>query len=223
MCERALHISVDSKICDTCRKKLSKESHNVTESEPIISEPDPPSPPSSQATESDPLFSTASEAASSLNMYLAKKGETPYSQSRAHSKSYSSQKVKKITEALQRTVITEAPIDDGTEMIKQLKEKFQVTKKRSEQVQVLTVLPKSWSVKKIQQEFGVSEYLARQSKKLVEERGILSLPGPLHGPSLPSETVNTVCTFYESDDISRVMSGKKDFVSVKKDGKRQHD
>ena len=126
--------------------------------------------------------------------------------------------MKKITETLQHTVITGAPIDEGTEMIQQLKEKFQATKKRSEQVQVLTVLPKSWTVKKIQQEFGVSEYLVRQSKKLVEERGILYLPGPLRGPSLPSETVNTVCTFYESDDISRVMPGKKDFVSVKEDG-----
>ena len=85
-----------------------------------------------------------------------------------------------------------------------------------------TVLPKSWSVKKMQQEFGVSEYLARQSKKLVEERGILSLPGPLRGPSLLSETVDTVRAFYESDDISRVMPGKKDFVSVKKEGKCQH-
>ena len=59
-------------------------------------------------------------------------------------------------------------------------------------------------------EFGVSEYLARQSKKLVKERGILSLPGPLRGPSLPSQTVDTVCAFYESDDISHVMPGKKD-------------
>ena len=82
-------------------------------------------------------------------------------------------------------------------MIQQLKEKFQETKRRSEQVQVLTVLPKSWSVKKVQQEFGVSEYLARQSKKLVEERGILSLPGPSRGPSLPPETVIDVCSFYD--------------------------
>ena len=87
---------------------------------------------------------------------------------------------------------------------------------------MLTVLPKSWLVKKVQQEFGVSEYLARQSKKLVEERGIFSLPGPSHGPSLPPETVVIVCSFYESDDISRVMPGKKDFVSVKKEGKCQH-
>ena len=76
--------------------------------------------------------------------------------------------MKKITEALQRTVITGAPIDDGTEMIQQLKEKFRETKRGSEQVQVLTVLPKGWSVNKLQQEFGVSEHLAWQSKKLVE-------------------------------------------------------
>jgi len=107
-------------------------------------------------------------------------------------------------------------------MIQQLKEKLRETKRRSEQVQVLTVLPKSWSVKKVQQEFGVSGYLARQSRKLVEERGILSLPGPSRGPSLPPETVIAVCSFYESDDISRIMPGKKDFVSVKKEEKREH-
>ena len=33
--------------------------------------------------------------------------------------------------------------------------------------------------------------------------------------------MDTVCAFYESDDISHVMPGKKDFVSVK-EGKRQH-
>ena len=114
MCERAPHISIGSKICDTCRNKLSKELQDVTE--PILSEPDPPSPPSSQATESDPLFSIASEAASSLNMYLTEIGETPYSQSKTHSKNYSRQKVN-ITEALQHTVISGAPIDDETEMI----------------------------------------------------------------------------------------------------------
>ena len=77
-------------------------------------------------------------------------------------------------------------------------------------------------MKKVQQKFGVSEYLVRQSKKQVEERGILSLPGPSRGPSLPPETVIIVSSFYESDDISRVMPGKKDFVSVKKEGKREH-
>ena len=111
-------------------------------------------------------------------MCLAEIGETPCSKSRGRSKTYFRQKVRKITEALQCTVIIGAPTDDGTDMIQQLKEKFGETRRRSEQVHVLTVLPKSWSVKQVQQEFGVSEYLAQQSKKLVEERDILSLPCP---------------------------------------------
>ena len=42
--------------------------------------------------------------------------------------------VKKITEAMQRMVIPGEPIDDGTEMVQQLKEKFQSTTKRNEQL-----------------------------------------------------------------------------------------
>ena len=71
-----------------------------------------------------------SEAVSSLNVCLAEIGETPFSRSRARSKTYSGQKVKKITEALQCTVITRAPIDDGTEMIQQLKVKFRGNKEK---------------------------------------------------------------------------------------------
>ena len=77
-------------------------------------------------------------------------------------------------------------------------------------------------MKKVQQEFGVSEYLVLQSKKLVEERSILSLPGPTRGPSLPPETVVVVWRLYESDDISHVIPGKKGFISVKKEGKYEH-
>lgn len=58
--------------------------------------------------------------------------------------------------------------------------------------------------------------MARRSKKLVEDKGILSLPDPVRRHSLLPETVDFVCAFYESDGISRVMPGKKDFVSVKK-------
>ena len=68
----------------------------------------------------------------------------------------------------------------------------------------------------------MSTYMAQKSKKLINEKGVLSLPDPKPGPSLLPETVDIVHAFYESDDISRVMPGKKDFVSVKKEGKRVH-
>ena len=212
MCERAPQIFIGSKICDTCRKKLSKE--------PPVFIPEPDSP-SSDPEEAEVYVQTP-EVVSSLNKCLVEIGETPYSQTKARGKNYSRHKVKKITEAMKRTVITGEATDDGSEMIQQLKEKFQSTTQRSEQLQILTVLPKSWSLKKIQQEFGVSNYMARKSKELVKEKGVLSLPSPKPGPSLPPETVEMVHVFYESDEISRVMPGKKDFVSVKLEGKRMH-
>ena len=76
-------------------------------------------------------------------------------------------------------------------------------------------------MKKVQQEFGVSRVFGITVKEAGEEGGILSFPDPSCGPSLPSETVIDVCSFYESDDISCVMPGKKDFVSVK-ERKRQY-
>ena len=203
MCERAPQISIGSKICDTCRKKLSKE--------PPVLIPEPDSP-SSEAEDPD-VYVHSPEAAASLNMCLADIGETPYCHTKARGKKYSRQKVEKITEAMKRTIISREIIDDGSEMIQQLKEKFQSTAERSEQLQILTVLPKSWSLKKI---------MARKSKDLVKEKGVLSHPGPKPGPSLPQETVGVVHAFYEYDNISRVMPGKKDFVSVKQDGKRVH-
>ncbi len=131
--------------------------------------------------------------------------------------------MKEITEAMRRMLISgDESDDDKSEILKQLKDKFKNTTQRSEQIQILTVLPRSWSVKKIQNEFGVTNYMARKSKELVKEKGALSTPDRKEGPSLPSEVINLVDGFYQSDDISRVMPGKKDFVSVRLEGKRRH-
>ena len=212
MCERAPQLSIGSKICDTCRKKLSRE--------PPVFNPEPDSP--SPEAEEDELYVQSPEAVSSLNKCLVELGETPCSQIKARGKKYSRQKVQKITEAMKRVVVSGEVTDDESEMIQQLKEKFQLTTQRSEQLQILTVLPKSWSLRKIQQEFGVTNYMARKSKELVKEKGILSLPSSKSGPSFPPETVEIIHVFYESDEISRVMPGKKDFVSTKVEGKRVH-
>ena len=37
-------------------------------------------------------------------------------------------------------------------------------------LQVLTVLPKSWTVQKVQEEFGASNYMIRKAKALVREQ-----------------------------------------------------
>ena len=43
----------------------------------------------------------------------------------------------------------------------------------------------------------------------------MSTPNPNHGHSLSNDTIIMVQNFYESDEISRVMPGKKDCVSIK--------
>ena len=134
--------------------------------------------------------------------------------------------MKEITESMKNLMIRSdaghTENNDGREMIKQLKDKFEVTTDRATQMQILTVLPQSWSAQKIQDEFSVTNYMARKSKELVKEKGVLSIPNPKPGPSLSPETTDLIIRFYESDEISCVLPGKKDYVSVKKEGKRVH-
>ena len=77
-------------------------------------------------------------------------------------------------------------------MITQLKDKFETATKRSDKVLVLTVLPKSWTIRKVQEEFGASNYMVRKAKELVKEKGILSTPNPKPGHTLPAETTDFV-------------------------------
>ena len=111
---------------------------------------------------------------------------------------------------------------DENEIFEQLRGKFEQSTSRSEQLQILTILPQSWTLKKIQVMFKTSDYMARKAKQLVLEKGIFATPNPKPGHFLPIKSVDLVKSFYESDDVSRVMPGKKDFVSIIQGGKRVH-
>ena len=209
MCERTPSISMGSKICDDCRKKLAKVHTNI----------------SSDSESGSEAYVDVSESLVSLNQCLSEIGETPVSKRKIKQTKYSKQKIDKITTAMKRAMTSDVQpdeTDDEGEIIKQLKERFHSATNMSEKVQILTVLPKSWSVRKLQSEFGTSNYMARKLKDLVKEKGILATPNPKSGHSLAPKTVDLVCNFYETDDVSRMMSGRKDFVSVKQGERRVH-
>ena len=84
----------------------------------------------------------------------------------------------------------------------QLKEMFQATSERSEKVQILKVLSRTWSIRQVQEEFGASNYIVRKAKELVKQKEILSTPNPGHGHALAVETTDLVQHFYESDEVS---------------------
>ena len=81
-------------------------------------------------------------------------------------------------------------------------------------IQILTLVPDKWSRELAAKQFGVSEYLIRTARDLKKVGGILAMPEPKRGKSLSKETLDKVRQFYEDDEYSRQMPGKKDCVSV---------
>ena len=83
MCERAPSISMGSKICDNCRKKLAKipTTSQVSSASELESESE--------------FYADTSESLASLNQCLGEIGETPVSKRKLHQTKYPKQKIKK--------------------------------------------------------------------------------------------------------------------------------
>ena len=54
--------------------------------------------------------------------------------------------------------------------------------------------------------------MVRTARQLVSQKGILSTPNLKQGHALSADIVSLVEEFFESDEVSRVMPGKKDCV-----------
>ena len=52
-----------------------------------------------------------------------------------------------------------------------IKEKLSTIKTSREIIQVLTLAPKTWSIKKVANFFTVTEYAARKARSLAQEKG----------------------------------------------------
>ena len=203
-----------------------QEEHSSPESgSPDLQEAGP-----SHSTDPDAVGKSDEVSVERLNKCATILGESPVQLRRLkRSKSYRQQKTQMLQHSVVRNLQSLCPDDstiqepqlssDGAEMIQQLKEKLLSCETTGQKVQVLTILPKSWSIHKIEEEFGVSNYLARMAKDLVEEKGILSNPDPRTRP-FPQEIVDRVTSFYKREDISREMPGIKDKVSVMVNGQR---
>lgn len=110
--------------------------------------------------------------------------------------------------------------DDTTDIdksvLQNLKTNFLNSSSRAKKLIILSSLPKEWSIRRIMREFNAPNYIARQSKKILKEKGFMEGPNPKPGKSLPTETVEIVHSFYKRDKVSRVLPGMKDLVTVTK-------
>ena len=101
--------------------------------------------------------------------------------------------------------------------------KEKVTSVKTERkAKLLNLVPESWTLKKIEEFFHVSNRIARNSRVLKNEKGLLPKAESKRRKDLPNEIRDRVINFYQSDDFSRMYPGKKEFVSVKIEGVKQH-
>jgi hypothetical protein len=96
-----------------------------------------------------------------------------------------------------------------------MKEKIQ-TLDYKRKIQLLTLTPESWSRKFASNYFEVTEHAIRKARKMKHENGILSIPSNKIGRKLLTTTTDLLLQFYEDDEYSRMMPGRKDYVSVGK-------
>lgn len=92
---------------------------------------------------------------------------------------------------------------------------------RKEKMKLLSLVPSSWSILKTMEEFNVSEHMVKRAREVKKTKGILGEPDPKKGKCLSPEVVARVIAFYQSDEYSRMCPGKKEFVSVRIDGKKE--
>ena len=221
-----LHVKAGWKLCPKCLIK-SKEKPTSSESE-------------------DNEFVPLSHKIDTLNQSISCLPDvSPVKIAKVSSRdrlSYSKRKLKQIVHSSQQVFAdcSEVPmevISDSAEqaknqpskaeadidyLVEALKQKLDLTTNRQQQISLLTLSPKSWTIEKVATEFGVTQYTVRQARTLQKEKGILPEVVPARGKPLNDETVRLVKDLYCSDDISRIMPGAKDFVSVREGDKRIH-
>ena len=89
-------------------------------------------------------------------------------------------------------------------------------------LQLLTTVPIDWSAAKIQELLGVTRYMAETAINIRQSFGFGTTPPKKMGRPLSISVVQAVREFYKSDEYSRVMPGKKDYVTVRINGKREN-
>ncbi|GBM57410.1 hypothetical protein AVEN_257075-1 [Araneus ventricosus] len=111
--------------------------------------------------------------------------------------------------------------DDIDRLVELMKVKLNSNLSKREKIQVLAIVPQSWSRKRVATEFNVIEYMAQKARKLALENRILAITGSRIVNNIYQEVKETAKFFYEDDEYSMMMPGAKDRVSVKKNEYKQ--
>ena len=105
--------------------------------------------------------------------------------------------------------------NDLKHLVNLMKEKVKASTRRRK-IQILTLTPESWSIRKAAKEFQVSKKTIQKARKLKEEKGIMALPDLVTSKKLDRRIIDAVHAMYNDDEYTRQLPGKKDYVSTAK-------
>jgi hypothetical protein len=232
-------LTKNHRLCKNCRKNLDQMARIEREPETSSSEESSIGTCTLQPEKEDSEAEFMDYDLSDINTSFQAVGESPFKLNKALSRqTYTTKKITKLTKKVTEKLMS-IKGDKGLnypstskesseeekyfhEMIEQLKDKFNNTSKRSTKISILTILPNSWTERKIATEFDTSRRMASNAKKLYNEKGPLANPNSKPGKTIDENTAEKIRAFYLSEDMSRVMPGSKDYVSVSINGERSH-
>lgn len=119
------------------------------------------------------------------------------------------------------TSVTNAT-ENFEKVLDKLKSEFENADSVQKKIEILKLLPESWTYEKIMSNFeGATDYMIKSVK--VEKNLVFGIsPLPQGRKSIEQSIKKKVIQFYFEDDVSRPFPGRKDFLSVKlKNGKRK--
>ena len=148
MCEQAANISVGMRICDSCRKALTRTPPCLpeVESQPsVLPEPESSLQSGSPRRQSPPcseeLQFESSKSLKQMNQCLEDVGKTPVTRKKLRSKKYVDKKLDEVTEMVKKVTIRDTDsvkTTDESEMLEQLKERFHETKDENSNTNCIT-------------------------------------------------------------------------------------
>ena len=148
---------------------------------------------------------------------VGKRDAVSYAQNKAkRMRTGLNEKLANVMEILNKK-LNESSLNDCTNckdlerLIVLIKEKLEISSPR-DQIKILTPTPKSQSIKKTVQEFGVTEYKVKCAKELKKESGVFAECKKKVGKALNGNFSEIVLKY------SRCCPGMKELVSVTKDG-----
>lgn len=176
-------LSMGNRVCTACYKKLLARYNQNDYEETIDDVQESRSTSPLSELSADITLPATNEALSLLN-------QSPIPAKKIIYDTYLNDKITRVAQNMRKALGVKNNVNyeytdaDAADIIDKLKCKFNDDDtSRSSRIQILTLLPTSWSVNKVVEVMGASEHMVRVAKNLVTDKGILSTPAKKIGKS----------------------------------------